>query len=217
MRPFSVGSNFQTFVTPSDYFANAILWLPITLILIYIWINWQELKAPPLPNRTSWKSWIFPSVVLVLIPLLWFFFGTMIFPHPILLSGIYLWAILLRYIFPVNDSDTAALFATLRRIVQFAIPIAAATFVFGFIDGNNDLRSYRNPYIFHMKDDNQDELRIVLRNFDKGVLVRDPVKGRVEFIRWENVISIGRIAVATQNVPLSCYWLGLGCGEVVTP
>jgi len=141
----------------------------------------------------------------------------MIFPHPILLSGIYLWAILLKYIFPVNDSDTAALFATLRRIVQFAIPIAAATFVFGFIDGNNDLRSYRNPYIFHMKDDNQDELRIVLRNFDKGVLVRDPVKGRVEFIRWENVISIGRIAVATQNVPLSCYWLGLGCGEVVTP
>ena len=114
-------------------------------------------------------------------------------------------------------SDAAALFATLRRIVQFAIPIAAATFVFGFIDGNNDLRSYRNPYIFHMKDDNQDELRIVLRNFDKGVLVRDPVKGRVEFIRWENVISIGRIAVATQNVPLSCYWLGLGCGEVVTP
>jgi hypothetical protein len=36
---WGVGSRFQTFVSTTDYFSNAILWLPVLLILLYAYLD----------------------------------------------------------------------------------------------------------------------------------------------------------------------------------
>jgi membrane protease YdiL (CAAX protease family) len=72
---WAVGQQFQAFVTPSDYFANATLWLPATILSIWGMINWRQLRTPELPSKTNWKSWIVPFLVFVGGPLVWFFYG----------------------------------------------------------------------------------------------------------------------------------------------
>ena len=92
---FSVGRQFQAFISTSDYFANATLWLPATLVLMWGLIDWRQLKVPLLPTKDSWKSWIAPVGMLVMLPLFWIFFGRVLFPFPILASLFYLWAVIM--------------------------------------------------------------------------------------------------------------------------
>jgi hypothetical protein len=39
---------------------------------------------------------------------------------------------------------------------------------------------------------------VVLRNFDKGILVRNAVEHRIEFVNWDDIARISRIAPQAQ-------------------
>ena len=54
--------------------------------------------------------------------------------------------------------------------------------------------------------------RIILRTFDKGILVRDVVENRIELLKWDDIAKIYRFAPAPRDVPLSCSWFGVNCG-----
>src|SRR5437773_8979157 len=66
---WSIGPQFQTLLTTSDYFANSVLWLPLALFAAYNWIDWWRLKdvtAQPIDWRKK-STWIWsPALVLFL-------------------------------------------------------------------------------------------------------------------------------------------------------
>src|SRR5580693_3494951 len=51
-----VGTNFQTLLTTSDYFTNAVLWLPVVLFFA-IWVDWM-IPGGRLPVKLRWKYWL---------------------------------------------------------------------------------------------------------------------------------------------------------------
>jgi hypothetical protein len=40
---WEVGSRFQAFLATSDYFGNAVMWLPALLIILYAYLDWDVL------------------------------------------------------------------------------------------------------------------------------------------------------------------------------
>ena len=59
--------------------------------------------------------------------------------------------------------------------------------------------------------------RIVLRAFDKGILVRDAVEKRIEFVKWDDITKISRLAVIPPIQPLSCSWFRINCPDFPIP
>jgi hypothetical protein len=51
-----IGQNFQTLLVTSDYFANAILWLPGVLVFM-LGMDWQKLNYNPPEKKRNWKDW----------------------------------------------------------------------------------------------------------------------------------------------------------------
>src|SRR6266436_6198252 len=55
----SVGRQFQTFLTTSDYLTNGVLWLPLAILFIFTNVSWKslgpdhELKLRPI-GRSGW-------------------------------------------------------------------------------------------------------------------------------------------------------------------
>lgn len=205
-----VGSQFQAFVTTSDYLSNAIFWLPVTIIFSYVYLDWRGILAPLVPKKEDWKTWIGPVLFILGFPIFWVFYGSPSFPVVLLAPAIYLWAILFnRWMAKYKESGERVI--SLLRIVQFGVPVAAFTFTMGVMDGNNDLQRSTDPYIIQIKDNDQPISRIILRNFERGILVREPPKTRVEFLKWENITSVARISEPMRNDPLSCGWFKIGC------
>jgi hypothetical protein len=61
---WSIGPQFQTLLTTSDYFANGVLWLPFGLFAAHTWIDWWRLKEEPTPPM-NWKkksTWIWTLI-----------------------------------------------------------------------------------------------------------------------------------------------------------
>ena len=59
-----------------------------------------------------------------------------------------------------------------------------------------DVARKRDPYLLHFKS-GATEPRVLLRNFDRGVLVRNPVENRVEFHKWDDVVvSINKFRIS---------------------
>jgi hypothetical protein len=99
-----------------------------------------------------------------------------------------------------------------RRILIVAPVLMIILFAWGEQQGEQDLKSFSNPYNIETKQ-NGSLHRVILRNFDKGILVRDPVEKHVEFIKWDDVTRVRRFAIAAPDQSLSCSWFGIDCPE----
>jgi hypothetical protein len=80
-----------------------------------------------------------------------------------------------------------------------------AVFAWGWMSGDADLTRLDNPYIYRFKGRTDNELRIPLRSFDKGMLVRNPLTGRIEFRRWDQIDEISK-APRERSRSVACYW-----------
>jgi hypothetical protein len=57
----------------------------------------------------------------------------------------------------------------------------------------------------------EERQRILLRNLDKGLLVRSPTHEHIEFIRWDQIEEVTKPSPTTRLESYSCRWLNVWC------
>jgi hypothetical protein len=82
------------------------------------------------------------------------------------------WLIYGIRILPFADTDSDLL-RHVRRLLVVAPVVMIMLFGWGISHGLADLRSFSEPYTLEMKEGGRMQ-RILLRTFDKGILVRNP-------------------------------------------
>ena len=117
----------------------------------------------------------------------------------------------------------------LDKIVTFRSPLAITVialsaggliFIWGWSNGDDDLKSFSDTFLLVRKEKGETSSSpnylVLMRNFQKGILARDPRNNFVEFTPWENVAKISAFPKSqrTQHSPL-CALLSLGCKEPV--
>jgi hypothetical protein len=208
-----IGKHFQTFLSSSDYFANAMLWMPYAAFFIYVWIDWNILKGRShlIEKPKTWWGWVLLLSFMVGLPIAAFFYIPPTFPLIYLTTFVWLWMVLFDRVIPIPKETPDEVLRAFRQIARFGPPVVAAVFTLGLIDGNSDLKRFDDPYIFREKDSNNEVRLIILRNFANGVLVRNAVQDRIEFRNWDTITMIGRPTFEPQQQPLSCAWLHINC------
>ena len=79
-------------------------------------------------------------------------------------------------------------------------PILLGMFIWGSVNASSDLTRTDNAYNFRFAGESADHSAIFLRNFDKGVLLRDPVGNKIEFHRWDNIVTISGPVTKTTSI-----------------
>ncbi len=210
-----IGSHFQTFLTTTDYFSNAVLWLPALFIAIYAYLDWDVmlgLRRYALPG-CNWNGVVWAFIVIVL-PIIAFFFFPYPSPFTFILPLVIVWLMYGARLLPFADTD-AELLLQVRRVLTILPVVMAVAFGWGISQGINDLRSFGEPYTLQTKA-SPNQHRILLRTFDKGILARDVAESRIEFIQWDELLKLYRFAPPPRAVPLSCSWFGLNCHNAPT-
>jgi hypothetical protein len=210
-----VGSRFQTFLSTTDYFSNAILWLPVLLLVFNAYIDWGVLFG----KRTysfgvNWKWKLVYWVMLLGWPVVAVFIMRESYTLTYALPIIVLWLGVVAVQLPYANADSETLQLVHRAMVATPV-IALIAFSEGVQQGQNALETYSEPYQVELKAGGKLN-RIVLRAFDKGVLVRDPAESRVEFVRWDDMQGISRLAPPSSKEPFSCAWFNVNCSKATT-
>jgi hypothetical protein len=208
-----IGRHYQTLLTTSDYFSNAVLWLPTGLVLLYAYLDWDVMlgRARYAPLGLNWEGVIF-FLFFVIFPIVAFFYIPPTTPYIFLASLVVLW---LRYgtrLLPFDGTDTELL-QQIRRALIVVPVVMAVVFGYGLGHGQSDLKSFDESYTLQLKDGEKVQ-RVLLRTFDKGILVRDVVEDRIEFVRWDDIAKMYRFAPPPRNVSISCSWLGVNCPDL---
>jgi hypothetical protein len=212
---WSVGRQFQTFLTTTDYLTNSALWMPVALFYVYNNMDWWRFGEDG-PPKWDWKkksAWI------------WLGLGTLLFlgwtisarwPLPFLsVITTFTWvSIVWSYLwqgYAKRFTLEEPFQGVLTQAIRFGPLFLIGMFLYGSVDANDDLTRTTDPYLFTFKGEPAPKLEIFLRNFDKGALVRDAVSQRVEFRKWDEVSSIS-LAVATPTRTPWCWITGSLCG-----
>jgi hypothetical protein len=217
---WSVGNKFQALLTTTDYLSNGVLWLPLALLFVYNWGDWWRFKKRDEPKRNwkKWTSWIGPAfTVLSIINVVALFSWPVQYwvAMNLLLAVVVVWSYIWEQYLPSGTLEEP-LNHMLRQAVCFGPPLFAGMFLYGSVDAQTDLAKVDDPYIFQLKNDTNAHLRIFLRNFDKGVLVRDVPDDKIEFMKWEDVVSISKRPSKQTRYPV-CVVFGLLCSPVPPP
>ncbi|WP_426409444.1 hypothetical protein [Bradyrhizobium ganzhouense] len=210
----AVGQHFQTILTTTDYFGNAVLWLPFMVVTMYISIDWNVLLGRRIikPFGINWGS-LFWFALIVVWPVTALFL-------PFAGPAAWVWAIALLWmmysdkLLPFEDAEDETLLLLRRAMVVLPV-VSALLFDHGYSHGREDLRTFDSPYDIEIRSGGTIH-RIMLRSLDKGLLVRDAANNRVEFLRWDDVVRLSRLA-RPMTTPLACRWLGWNCPESIDP
>lgn len=208
-----VGSRLQTFVTASDYFSNAIVWLPWLVFILYFYVDWDVLMGRRKYGfgwnwaTYLWFAFIFglPILGLLLLDEIWIF--------GIIIPAILAWLAFFVGRLPYANTESETLKLTHRAMVITPIVIVLS-FGWGITQGQSALKSFDEPYTIDMKSGEKIQ-RIMLRTFDKGLLVRDMTENRIEFIKWDDFTKLYRYAPPERKMPMVCIWFGVRCPTLV--
>jgi hypothetical protein len=212
-----MGRNFQTLLTATDYLSNAILWSPWLLIII-LTAEWQKLNYVVPERQRNWRNWrTWRAPVLVGI---WFTFliATSSWPpYPFgmvsfIIVVIWIWSRLWTKFYKPIEGLGDDLNAIYRDVIKIGPPLLVVMFLWGWIEASNDLENVNDPYIVSFKGRANPELRILLRTFDRGLLMRNAVSGRVEFHKWGNVEGLQRHPSGRAE-PFACYLVEFFCSK----
>lgn len=205
-----VGSRFQTFMTTTDYFSNAILWLPWLAIISYVYLDWDVLLGKRIYVFTrDWKN-VLMAILFFGSPVVVFFSADEVWSFGFILPAIFLWLFFKQKLPYANVQSDWLQFA--HKAIVISPVILAVSFGWGLSQGQSALKSFDEPYTITLKQGEKVN-RVMLRTFDKGLLVRDPSDNRIEFIKWNEVVSLYRFAPPERKMPLSCTMFGWNCQE----
>jgi len=213
---WSIGRQFQTFLTTTDYLTNDALWLPIAVFTVYNNIDWWRF-APQGPPKMNWKSkgtWIW-LVVGVGLFIGWLTLVTWPLPFLALITTLLWVSIIWSHMWRgyANKITAEEPFKTpFIEAMRLGPVFLIGMFLYGSVDANKDLTRIDNPYLFKFKNQDAPKLELFLRNFDKGVLIRDAVSNRIQFYRWENIDWISAVAATPTRTPW-CWVTGLMCDQ----
>ena len=204
-----VGSKFQTFLSTTDYFSNAILWVPVMIIGMYGYLDWDVLlgKRRYEIGRGWWNAIFFLSMFGS--PVIAFFFYDHVWVFTFILPAIYLWVAYIVGKLPYANAESEGQ-RIMHRAMVIAPVVALVSFGYGVGQGQSALETFSEPYQLELKQGIKIN-RIILRTFDKGVLVHDPSESRVEFIKWDELQRLSHFSVPENKVPPSCSLLGINC------
>jgi hypothetical protein len=209
-----VGSKFQMLLSTTDYFSNAILWIPFLVIVTYGYLDWDVLlgKRRYEIGRGWWnKIWF---ALMFGSPVVAFFFYEHVWIFTFILPAIWVWVAWIAGKLPYSNAEIEGQRLVHRAMVVTPV-VALVSFGGGVTQGQTALETFDEPYQLELKQGIKIN-RIVLRTFDKGVLVRDPSENRIEFIKWEELQKLSRFAAAERNMPLSCQAFGINCPRPAT-
>jgi hypothetical protein len=206
-----IGGHFQTLVSTSDYFTNATQWIVFTLMILYTWMDWKAtfgLRRYYSPISMDWRTWIFPAVALFPFLLVTFFSPNSV-DFALFFMFAYLWLVYGVRNVPFADSDEPV-YKKIRAAI-LAVPFfAVLAFVAGKQKGVSALATMSDPYQVKVKG-GEVRSRILLRSFDKGLLVRSPADERVEFIKWDQIEEVTKVSPKARDESYSCQWLEINC------
>jgi hypothetical protein len=210
-----IGRHFQTLLTTTDYLANGVLWLPWALFLILI-ADWKLLDAKPdWSKRTTWlmASLMIGGLAVMIVVSRWPPDPALIFSSlgMLVIFWSWVWQFLYKPIGALGDE----LNALYEKIFKIGPPALTFVFLFGCIFANIDAHRTTDPYIVKFKGQDDAELRILLRSFDRGLLMRNAVSHQIEFRRWDDIVLLEKRQAATTE-SLLCYFTGYDC-RVETP
>jgi hypothetical protein len=190
-----IGSEFQKFESSSDYLSNAIGWLPYLILLFVgwgVWIAYQFVapvdrkKDPDAPDVFNVSLALAAGILLFLglDGLLW----AQDWPMFVADLFIALWAVL-AWVCLKRFRRTVDTVSRSTRAILLIAPVAIA---FAYTVGGRDgYRDQSTPTELYVVETSKEKLKMgLLRSFDKGILVRNPVENTNQFIRWEEVRSI---------------------------
>lgn len=228
-----IGFSFLPILGPLDYLRNAVLWVPVGGALLLFWAMTiffiEYVAAFPdsqtrrykrqnrKPVSTNPRVLLLPFgfvVFLALLPLV-MSSGSAISVAPI--SFGICWAVFVLYVVIKKRRPFIKLFG--RRYVGAGVYalVSAPTIIgsivtIGAIYADFDLLKSKNAYaITTIIDKKLDTANgILLRSFDKGILVRTVENNAVFFLKWDSVVSLKTLRFP-QLTPRYCLWLKLMC------
>jgi len=184
---WSIGQEYQTFLTTSDYLTNGILWIPLALVFIYQAVEWKKLKEEP-PSKTDWKDWRNWAWRALAIGVFGYAALAMSWPlsfvdaFDLVVICVFVWAAIWRHFSPNVELDEPFQLIA-RQMLRLGPPVIVAMFAYGSVNANSDLTRFGQAYAFRFKNEDAVQLRIFLRDFDKGLLLRNVADKKIEFRR----------------------------------
>jgi hypothetical protein len=213
---WSIGRQFQAFLTTADYLSNGVIWLPFGLLFVYQWVEWSRFKETG-PPRIDWKKW--HDVAWLAAGVIIFGYSAANLTWPLTWNGavnvviivVYIWSYIWRAFLPRAVLEEPFKFI-ITHLIRFGVPLIAAMFFYGSVDAERDLARFDQPYGVRFKDEAGIQLRIFLRSFDKGVLLRNATDKTIEFRKWDDVVSINK-HIPDKSGPPICWLFGWECGS----
>jgi hypothetical protein len=176
-------------------------------------LDWDVLlgKARYVPVGLNWNG-IIRVTIGIAMPVSAFFFMTDVWPTVYLTPVVVFWLMYGAKVVPFADSEVELL-RQMHRMLLAAPVLAIVIFTWGDAQGKGDLGKVDDPYTMEMKN-GQKMNRIILRNFDRGILVRDVVQNRTEFVKWDEITRVSRFTPPARKVPESCLWFRINCSDL---
>ena len=209
---FSVyGPHLQTLATTYDYFINALIWLPSSISILLFFTAVETIVSQAHEKRWSIGTTAASNLVIVaLFSLLIFFLGGSF-------AWSITWALGITAVWLGAHLLPQEMFHANRTAYKLTVYLPAAlVFAYGYGIGsaNKDLRNTEHVYrIVYNQEDNATRFLVVLRSFEKGLLFHDPTNQRVEFVRWDVIRSISRVAPTKDEPSYACKWFTIGCSS----
>jgi hypothetical protein len=218
-----VGSGYQSIQTPYDHLANSIEWLPENLLIVAICIfvvefpdflkgddegfeNVREYTAEKKIRKMRWPIFLFCVFVFALAYVTEEKFASTGFFLALMLALLTMMVFAGPALYHKLGNQRNYTFPT------FLIPLLIVTaFVSGNLEAYSALSRFSDVYRVTFKGEKVANV-IILRNFEKGALMWQPVEQRTIFSRWEQIDSIAHfIAPKFVAESLSCQHLGILC------
>jgi hypothetical protein len=204
-----IGRNFQTLLTTSDYLANAVLWMPWVLFVTLGTLRGINSEPPKWwPRVDDWRGWkALVALTLAILLFVWTVISSEWPPNALAILyffGVIVWwwsRVYTRFYWPVDGLDEIN--SVYRKGLLVGPPFLLAVFFWGWMQAAIDVQNVNDPYLVKFKDGEHAEPRILLRSFDRGLLMRNAVSNRVEFHKWDEVVALEKVPGKKED-PLLC-------------
>lgn len=221
-----IGSEFVRFASATDYLRNAVAWFPYTLAglvagiaihgLFRRFAKWQSdekiIKRAANP-RLARKLSVYPQRFLPIFFLALaadeFLFRQR---DSVVIYGLTFfacWPYLVYFIF--HHANAPKLNVIAFRIGAFVPGILVIIFFLGMNSGYYALKKTEDFYIVRLNKNPQEMKVIVLRGFERGILLRDITTDLIQFHLWTEIISVERTAYVIDKNSRVCSWTGWFC------
>lgn len=223
---YVVGFEFERFMSISDYFSNAVTWLPqsiyfalvgaiITLILWrhrwnFAW-DFPNEKLPPL----SWSERVYAIIYWPTLAIA--AFGTFFGPPKLFVSTydaivwvviflwLWTWGHLVNRIYAIG-----ALPKTAKLFLLFGPMFVTLSYFAGVHEAY--VAFFEKPDLYVVaQSTNEKRNLILLRGLERGLLVRDPKNHETSFLKWANIRVVTRTHGGPRNHTLFCELTGFTC------